>query len=151
MPSTESFQRLSIGQRGHFSNHFTLMPVRTLEFSDSALTIQSWETKSYPYESLKADIIDTYRAKGYGSYSHAYIKQTLVSIRAGRHTFKFDLSSQFPDFRPPKRVLALIEEHISCTHRKIPLIQVKRRHWLFALVFLSLLAAACAVTKWIEL
>ena len=117
--SSQVFERLSFKERGHFSNAITINPVLRLQFCNEYLKInRRFGSVTFPFNSLHADILKRPIAKGYGGYSSTYMNQTLVTIKAANFKCTFDLSGNFPDFKPAKQVLHLIKQNISFTEKK---------------------------------
>ena len=141
--SETSFQRLSLRERGHFSNYFTLNPVLRLTFKDGALGVLRRSGYSeYPYASLHAEILKTYSAKGYGKSAYAYIPQTLVTLSSSKFICRFDLSVQFSDFREAPALLFLIKTNLIFLERIETLAVVKRKHATSAFVLVVVLGCA---------
>ena len=109
----EVFRRQTLKQRGHFSNCFTLRPIKELGFAQEHLRVVVGKQRiEIPYNHLSAQIIERRRYKPYGTGSGGSIKQTLVEITSKDRAFRFDLSAQFPDFKDRKKILALIKGNI---------------------------------------
>ena len=143
-----AFERLSIRERGHFSNYFTFNPVLKLEFrSASLLVVRRSGSIEHAYRELNADILKTYKAKGYGKSAHSYIPQTLITIEGPSLSCRFDASAQFADFRYASELLNLVREHIHTTEQDEALVSVKRRHAIVAAAFLSTLAAVAYIAR----
>lgn len=145
---SSTFKRLSLKERGHFSNHFTLNPVLRLDFGESSLTIERRSgTITRPYGSLHARVLRTHGAKGYGKAAHAYIPLTLVTIEGEGVSCMFDASAQFPDFPNGPQLLSLVRSKINTTERSESLARVKRRHLIEALVLFSILGTVAVVAR----
>lgn len=145
--SNAIFERLSIRERGHFSNHFTVNPVCRLEFQFSSLVItRRFGNSEQPYDELSAELLNTYTAKGYGKGSYAYIPQTLVTIQGHGFSCRFDASRQFPDFKNSADLQHAIKSNIDTSVRIESLASVKHRHmvqcgvFFFALILVTWLA-----------
>ncbi len=133
------FTRLSLRERGHFSNLPAFRPVRSLEFGDSALTIMRGKRSfSVPYDQARVVIKETYGAKGYGR-AHAWIKLTQVSVleMSGR-AHRFDLSGNFPNFKERQDILSLLRTRCRVQSLVESKAQVQRRMLVEALLFLGI-------------
>jgi len=110
----EVFRRQTLKQRGHFSNYFTLRPIKELGFAEEYLRVFVGKRRiEIPYNQLGARIIERHRYKPYGAGIGGNVKQTLIKITSKDRAFRFDLSAQFPDFKDRKKILALIKSNIS--------------------------------------
>lgn len=94
------FCRMSIKERGHFSNFFTLFPIKEIQiYNDHLVLIKGSKKYSYSWKDINARIVKSTAYKGYGSDSFAKFVQKLVVMKSADKTFKFDVSDQFPDFK----------------------------------------------------
>jgi hypothetical protein len=127
MNTPATFNRTTFRERGHFSNHISINPVLRLVFDSTTVTIvRRFGTATLPYRALSARILKAYTYKPYGGGAGSYIPQTLVTIQGKNTSFSFDLSTQFPDFKNGKEIIALIELYIPVTEEKLSLKEVKR-------------------------
>jgi hypothetical protein len=94
------FRRMSIKERGHFSNYFTFFPLEEIQIYNERLVLKKGSKEySYPWKDIEARIAKKTAYKGYGRGSFAKFVQRLLIINTPNKTFKFDVSSQFPDFK----------------------------------------------------
>ncbi len=108
------FRRMSIRERGHFSNIFTLWPVKEIEISDANLSI-SQGRKIYKFDwnqvsSARIVIKDKYKSYGTGTAAK-FTQKTFILIVANKE-FKFDVSTNFPDFKNNDQLLNLLMKHL---------------------------------------
>jgi hypothetical protein len=112
-----AFTRLTLLQRGHFSNYFTLRPVTAIEISDLAITLcrrkKCW---SFPWDEVQISIDVRDAAKAVGRAFGRYVRKT-CAIKAGGQTFRFDVSDQYPDFSPPRVLLSELSRRTEVTYR----------------------------------
>lgn len=124
------FKRLSLSQRGHFSNYFTFFPIKKIELSENFVILQV-RNRLYKYawkEIKEAKIIHSRARKSYGRYAGSDINARLFVLVTSDRTFKFDLSSRFPDFNPAKEILNKFRKHL--TENTINLKEERRLpHW----------------------
>jgi hypothetical protein len=94
------FRRMSIKERGHFSNDFTLFPLEEIKIYNDRLVLKKRSKEySFSWKDVEARIIRRAASKGYGRGSFAKFVQRLLVLKTPDKTFKFDVSGQFPDFR----------------------------------------------------
>jgi len=140
MNTPATFNRITFRERGHFSNHFKLNPVLRLVFDSTSMTVvHRFGTSTHPYSKLSAKILKTYTYKPYGGGAGSHIPQTLVTIHGKGTSFSFDLSTQFPDFKNSKEIIALIEQYMPVTEEKLTLKEAKRKENRIGVVVLILL------------
>ena len=65
--------------------------------------------------------------KSYGRGSGGYIKQTLVSLKGPRRTYRFDLSGNFPDFKERNEILDLLKTKVATSELRQSLSEVKKK------------------------
>lgn len=112
----ESFQfrRLSLKERGHFSNLFSLRPIKEIEISNNGISLTQCRTKqTFNWNEItKAYIIKRYRFKSYGRAAGAYIVQKIFFINVSNKIFKFDVSTNFPDFKYNAQLVRLLMKYL---------------------------------------
>ena len=113
MSDVRTFKRLTLKERGHFSNYFTIYPVLEMAFAASNLTIRTlWRTSTFRYGELHFAVELSRHFKAYGAGTGGYLTRTLVRIIGPSSAYTFDLSSQFPDFKPQDEVMSMLEHHL---------------------------------------
>jgi hypothetical protein len=107
------FSRMSIKERGHFSNFFTFFPLKEIQIYNDRLVLKKCSREySYPWNDINARIVEKTAYKGYGRGSFAKFVQRLLVIKATDKTFKFDVSGQFPDFKHNDILLDELKKHL---------------------------------------
>jgi len=110
--SPRIFRRMSIRERGHFSNYFTLFPIREIEIHTDCLRLQRGSKSfSYPWRDVSARIESKVSYKAYGR-SSAKFTQRLLVFTVRDKLFKCDVSNQFPDFKHSDLLLEELTKHI---------------------------------------
>ncbi|NOT13806.1 MAG: hypothetical protein HOP23_18615 [Methylococcaceae bacterium] len=101
-------------ERGHFSNIFSLRPIKEIEVSDTGLTVTQCG-KKYKFdwpEVNSACIVMKDRYKSYGTGTAAKFIQKTFIIKMPDKTFMFDVSTNFPDFKNNDQLLRLLGEYL---------------------------------------
>jgi hypothetical protein len=105
------FRRLSLFQRGHFSNHFTLRPVTAVEVSDGRLVVlRGFQRFAFGWHDVKVTITRRKAAKGFGHVAMKF-RQRLCTIETSQGRFRFDVSDQYPDFAMPRELIKQLARH----------------------------------------
>jgi hypothetical protein len=107
------FRRLTLVERGHFSNYFTFRPVTKLALAPDAITIwrrrRSW---TFPWPAVTVQVAKRRTRKAIGRYAGGDYLQKVCTIRAEGLTFRFDVSDQYPDIGSPREFLALLTQYV---------------------------------------
>jgi hypothetical protein len=107
-----TFRRLTLRQRGHFSNLFTFRPVTAIEITPATLTLwirrREWR---FPWTQVKIEIRKRKAVKAAGSKAFGHFQERTCTVHAGGRTFRFDVSDQYPDFAPPRQLIAEFQKH----------------------------------------
>lgn len=103
-----NFKRMSMRERGHFSNLFSFWPVKEIDLSDEYISITRGRKKyTYRWQDVcyaKVVIKDAY--KSYGTGTAAKFTQKTFVLQTQERSFQFDVSSNFPDFKNSSQLLA---------------------------------------------
>ncbi|MDP2393018.1 MAG: hypothetical protein Q8Q45_16655 [Methylococcaceae bacterium] len=108
------FRRMSIRERGHFSNIFTLWPVKEIKISDANFSItQGGKIYQFDWNQVSsARIVIRDRYKSYGTGTAAKFTQKTFILIVENKEFKFDVSTNFPDFKNNDQLLNLLMKHL---------------------------------------
>lgn len=108
------FRRMSIRERGHFSNIFMLWPVKEIEISDANFSItQGGKTYKFDWNQVSsARIVIRDRYKSYGTGTAAKFTQKTFMLIVANKEFKFDVSTNFPDFKNNDQLLNLLMKYL---------------------------------------
>lgn len=111
--STLVFRRLTLLERGHFSNHFTLRPVTKIAIGDEMIKIWRRRTQwTFPWTAVRVSIAKAPATKAVGRYSYGRYMRKLCTITADGETFRFDVSDQYPDLASPRQLIEELERHV---------------------------------------
>jgi len=150
MAPGRTFQRQSLLQRGHFTNHPTFFPVLRLQFGPSDLEVKTpLRRERISYSSLSAEVRERHIFKSYGRGAGGYIKQTLVSLRGPRRTYRFDLSGNFPDFKERTEILDLLRTRVATVESNESLSRVKnKQHFAGAMLLIASVVILGLLIAW---
>jgi len=112
-PSPGVWRRLTVRERGHFSNYPTLCPVVELRIKPTYMEIRRrWAKPARcSWNSVRVTIDKKEAHKSYGTYSSGKYLQRLCVIEADGKRYTFDVSEDFPDFANPEALLAEIGKY----------------------------------------
>lgn len=107
------FIRMTFSERGHFSNTFHFSPVRKIMVNNDGLEItKGYHSSFYKWEEIQEAIIESKKSfKGYGRSYGTFIKRTFV-LGTNDSTYKFDVSSNFPDFNNNQKLLEILYKNL---------------------------------------
>ncbi len=113
--------RLSFRDRGHFSNYLTLRPVTKIRiFKDKICITKRGKERCYFWSQIEDCRIETNKAyKGYGMAAAVEITQKTMALKTPDGTYKFDVSSQMPDFGYGKLLVIELRRHLVIREVKI--------------------------------
>jgi len=111
---SKRYLRQTLGERGHFSNYFSLFPVKEIQVDDKGVMIKRRsKCNRYQWSEIKeVRLIYRKKYKPYGAGTGGYIKQRLCVVVAPDFQYKFDLSGQFPDFKDSVSLLKIFSEKV---------------------------------------
>ena len=111
------FTRMSVFERGKFSNLPMIPPVKEVALSAEGITIKKGG-KDYQYRWTEINDAFVTSREGYkGSYFSENIYKTL-HIQAGGRTFKVDISAYFPDLKDSDIFVQELEKYINVREEK---------------------------------
>lgn len=110
-----TFKRMSILERGHFSNKFRLFPVTEITVDNSGIAFKkAGKIHRYSWSDIDAARLTEHQAfKTYGKGTGARYLQRTISIKASGREFQFDISSNFPDFHNSKALESILKKHLA--------------------------------------
>ncbi len=119
------FRRMSLRERGHFSNIFALRPVKEIEISGTGFSItQGGKISKFAWtEVSSAHIVMKDRYKSYGTGTAAKFIQKIFILNVSSKTFKFDVSANFPDFKNNDQLLNLLQKYLH-----VEVVDERKRH-----------------------
>lgn len=109
----KTWKRLSIRERGHFSNYPTLFPVVAIIVGPEFIEIRRRWRKPirWSWSSVRVAVHERQAHKSYGAYSGGKHLQRLCVIEGDGERRVFDISENFPDFLSPDALLAEIKKY----------------------------------------
>ena len=114
--TVKKYERMSISERGHFSNRLLFNPVISIWFTDENLFIKKRYSKErcYEWSELKKVFILRENAfKNYGKGTGGKYKRRTLFIIAGNDKYLIDVSSSFPDLKGTNQMLEEMRNHLS--------------------------------------
>jgi hypothetical protein len=111
---TKIFRRMGIRERGHFSNYPTLWPVKEIVITNDGIALRKG-AKNFKFkwqDISSAVILKRRKEKAYGKGATTEFLQKLFELRVAGMTFRFDVSSNFPDFKYPDLLVAELRKHL---------------------------------------
>ena len=109
--TSKVFKRQTILARGHFSNFFTFYPVKEIVIYPNSITFvvryYFYLTKRYVYDFTEVRGIAVRERnswRGVGNTS-VKIRERTCRVIASNHTFFFDVSASYGDFRNPRELI----------------------------------------------
>lgn len=127
--AVKSWVRLTLPQRGHFSNYPALFPVRKLSISNDWIEItQRFRAPvRYRWSEVRVSLFKREAYKAYGTYARGKFVQRTCTIQTSAKVFTFDVSRNFPDFPHPDLLLAELRKH--CEIEEHPLRRRRLLDW----------------------
>jgi len=109
-----NFKRMSMRERGHFSNLFSFWPVKEIDLSDEYISItRGCKKYTFKWQDVRyAKIIVKDAHKSYGTGTAAKFTQKTFVIQTQERSFQFDVSSSFPDFKNSNQLLAELSKRL---------------------------------------
>lgn len=110
----KTYRRMTIWERGHFSNSFRLNPVVELEVSEEALSIKRkfGSRQSYAWRDIEAFCTKRRAHKSYGAGTGSSFTLRELHIVTEGETYSIDVSSDFPDFKQSRNMLMALKKHL---------------------------------------
>ena len=111
----KAFERMSVLERGHFSNKIYLNPVINLNISEEGVYLKKRFSKwrKYKWELVSKAFIESKRAyKSYGAGTGGRYQKRTLHILTIDNEYLIDVSSSFPDFRDSKKLLAELRRYL---------------------------------------
>jgi tetratricopeptide (TPR) repeat protein len=105
------FKRMSIFERGHFSNLPMISPVKEVALSTEGITLKKGGKDQYRWMEIN-DAFVTSR-EGYKGYFLGEDTYRTLHIQAGNQTFNIDISEKFPDLKDSGMFVQELEKYIS--------------------------------------
>jgi len=110
----QTFNRLSLQERGHFSNLPTLFPIEKIIVNERGMMIKRRFLQEAHVEWAEIVSVSLIKEKGYKSYgkgAHARCTFLTLQIITPNGEFKIDVSRQFPDFRNGRQLIDIINNN----------------------------------------
>lgn len=111
------FKRMSAYERGKFSNRPSLIPLKEVRISDDEIVLLKG-SREYRYswsQVLEASLVIREGFRG-GVFNEPLVRT--LHLRTPDRTFRFDVSSRFPDFRNSDLLMSELKKHITIIEKR---------------------------------
>lgn len=111
----KAFERMSVLERGHFSNKIYLNPVINLNISEEGVCLKKRFSKwrKYKWNLVSKAFIENDQAyKSYGAGTGGRYQRSTLHILTIDSEYLIDVSSNFPDFRNSKKLLSELRKYL---------------------------------------
>lgn len=112
--NVKTFERMSIWERGHFSNSFRLNPVIRIGVSEETLRIKRryGTERRYAWKDIEAFFTKKRAYKGYGAGTGGHFTKRELHIVTPDEAYKIDVSSNFPDFKQSRKMVMALKRYL---------------------------------------